>query len=268
MVNNTIPCFFTCGYTEAGEMQSFLRKINDKYTYLQSLPNKLKKKKGDSKTISSDINGLTGEALFSKIIEIITKYKEDYIQSRYIIIEDDLDFRFKNSTKEDVKQYEEGKISEIHKILPDVEVLFLYACPEIEAWFIADWSNGFGCLKNDNPFLSTLSTADKQFFIHELNGCISTSILKKCGNDIELYPNFFEETEKLSELIQSIIKIDVFDSIKAKNLKIYKNLISYSGICYSKKRHGSFMLRCIDPEILNGKCNHYFSTFYRKLKSV
>lgn len=41
-----IACFLTCGYTEAGAMQFFLRKLNDRYEYKQYLPNKTIKKKG------------------------------------------------------------------------------------------------------------------------------------------------------------------------------------------------------------------------------
>lgn len=65
-----IACFLTCGYTEAGAMQFFLKKINDKYEYKQYLPNKTIKKKGDAKNISSNISGLTGEALLEKIYSI------------------------------------------------------------------------------------------------------------------------------------------------------------------------------------------------------
>ena len=54
-----IACFLTCGYTEAGAMQSFLHKINDRYEFRQYLPNKTIKKKGTPKNISDAINGLT-----------------------------------------------------------------------------------------------------------------------------------------------------------------------------------------------------------------
>lgn len=91
-----IACFLTCGYTEAGAMQFFLRKINDKYEYKQFLPNKTIKKKGDSKAISSQISGLTGEALLEKIYDIISKHKDEIVQCKAILIEDDLDGRFFN----------------------------------------------------------------------------------------------------------------------------------------------------------------------------
>lgn len=48
---DVIVCFLTCGYTEAGAMQFFLKKINDRYEYRQCLPNKTIKKKGMPKKI-------------------------------------------------------------------------------------------------------------------------------------------------------------------------------------------------------------------------
>ena len=64
---NRIACFITCGYTEAGAMQSFLKRINENFEYKQYLPNKTIKKKGMPKIIPDEINGLTGTALLEKI---------------------------------------------------------------------------------------------------------------------------------------------------------------------------------------------------------
>ena len=74
MVNNRIACFLTCGYTEAGAMQFFLRKVNDEFEYKQYLPNKTIKKKGFPKSIDKEISGLTGENLLKKVYEILDKY--------------------------------------------------------------------------------------------------------------------------------------------------------------------------------------------------
>ena len=70
-----IACFLTCGYTEAGAMQSFLHKINDRYEFRQYLPNKTIKKKGMPKNISDAINGLTGDRLLEEIYKILGKHK-------------------------------------------------------------------------------------------------------------------------------------------------------------------------------------------------
>ncbi len=78
-----IACFLTCGYTEAGAMQFFLRKMNDKYEYKQYLPNKTIKKKGDAKRLIPEISGLTGEALLEKVYKILEKNKDEKVLKEY-----------------------------------------------------------------------------------------------------------------------------------------------------------------------------------------
>ena len=91
---DVIACFLTCGYTEAGAMQFFLKKINDRYEYRQCLPNKTIKKKGMPKKIDDKMSGRTGEALLEKVYELIEKHRDEYSQCRAILVEDDLDGRF------------------------------------------------------------------------------------------------------------------------------------------------------------------------------
>lgn len=98
MVNNRIACFLTCGYTEAGAMQFFLRKVNDEFEYKQYLPNKTIKKKGFPKSIDKEISGLTGENLLKKVYEILDKHKDEINCCRAVLIEDDLDGKFHNWT--------------------------------------------------------------------------------------------------------------------------------------------------------------------------
>ena len=88
---DVIACFLTCGYTEAGAMQFFLKKINDRYEYRQCLPNKTIKKKGMPKKIDDKMSGRTGEALLEKVYELIEKHRDEYSQCRAILVEDDLD---------------------------------------------------------------------------------------------------------------------------------------------------------------------------------
>ena len=83
-----IACFLTCGYTEAGAMQSFLHKINDRYEFRQYLPNKTIKKKGMPKNISDAINGLTGDRLLEEIYKILGKHKAEINNCKAIIVED------------------------------------------------------------------------------------------------------------------------------------------------------------------------------------
>ncbi len=80
-----IACFLTCGYTEAGAMQSFLHKINDRYEFRQYLPNKTIKKKGMPKNISDAINGLTGDRLLEEIYKILGKHKAEIIARQLLL---------------------------------------------------------------------------------------------------------------------------------------------------------------------------------------
>lgn len=82
-----IACFLTCGYTEAGAMQAFLRKINPRYDFRQWLPNKTRKRRGSSKSISSNTSGLTGSALLTKVCDIVTAHREEISECAAIICE-------------------------------------------------------------------------------------------------------------------------------------------------------------------------------------
>lgn len=112
-----IACFLTCGYTEAGVMQSFLRKINGNYEFKQYLPNKTIKKKGDSKIISPELSGLTGEALLEKIYSILEKHRNEINQCKAILIEDDLDGKFHEYNEDDVIAYKAQIIDRVHEKL-------------------------------------------------------------------------------------------------------------------------------------------------------
>ena len=102
---DVIACFLTCGYTEAGAMQFFLKKINDRYEYRQCLPNKTIKKKGMPKKIDDKMSGRTGEALLEKVYELIEKHRDEYSQCRAILVEDDLDGRFAGYSQKEVGEY-------------------------------------------------------------------------------------------------------------------------------------------------------------------
>ena len=106
-----IACFLTCGYTEAGAMQFFLKKMNSKFEYKQYLPNKTIKKKGDPKSINSKISGLTGDALLEKIYSILEKNRDEIGKCKAVLIEDDLDGKFHGYSDERIEvQYIENNV--------------------------------------------------------------------------------------------------------------------------------------------------------------
>lgn len=264
-----IACFFTCGYTEAGGMQSFLKNINNHYNYIQFLPNKTIKKKGMPKNISKDISGLTGKALLNKIYKIIAAHKDEIKKFSAIIIEDDLDGLFHRSDEDEINNHICTIIKEINVILEkDMPVFVIYASPEIESWFIADWKNSFEYIYLSSTIVKDLEYEERKIFVYYLRKYINSYILKDCSDNIEEYGWFDDEYRKLSEEIQLAIRKNVKEEIirsskfrKELTLKIYQSKYLY----YSKKLHGEKMLRNIDPSVVATKCRKYFFNTFNRL---
>lgn len=262
-----IACFLTCGYTEAGAMQAFLKKLNNKFDYKQYLPNKTIKKKGTSKTISRDLSGLTGEALLEKIYTIIEKHSDEIAKCKAIIIEDDLDGKFHNKTKEFVEKYIAEIKSRIYAILNNqIPIFILYASPEIESWFIADWEHGFGYVYGKSGCVQDIEIYAKKFFVYHLRQYVNTYILKQYVDNIEEYGYFGKTYYKLSDQLIKAIQEDAkkyIFNLPNTNKEYAKQILDSRELYYSKKVHGDRMLRNLDPIILNDKCRCYYSHFYQ-----
>lgn len=268
MVNNRIACFLTCGYTEAGAMQFFLRKVNDKFEYKQYLPNKTIKKKGSPKSIDKEISGLTGEKLLKKVYEILDKHKDEINCCRAVLIEDDLDGKFHNWTNEKIDLYKKNIVNRVRDILENQEmkVFLLFASPEAEAWFVADWDNGFKALYESNS-INDLEYSERQFFTHQLKQYLDREILKEYADDIEMYGYFGDEYLKLSDQIIRVILEDIKKYLlENSDNHTYAEKISASrNLYYSKKLHGDRMMRTIVPDILGARCRHFFRPTYLEL---
>ena len=264
-----VACFLTCGYTEAGAMQFFLRKINDSYEYKQYLPNKTIKKKGDAKIINPEISGLTGEALLEKIYSILEKHKDEINTCKAVLIEDDLDGRFHNCDNETIKEYHDAIVAEVHsKLESDIPVFILYASPEVESWFITDWNNGFGYLYGKSNIIKDMDQKAKSFFLHHLRYYIHNEILKEYSHNIEEYGWFENGYVKLSDQIISVIQTNIKDYVMMlpqANSDCVKQIIESRDLYYSKKLHGDIMLRNIRPDVVAKKCRKYFMGTHNEL---
>ncbi len=267
-----IACFLTCGYTEAGAMQFFLKKINGKYEYKQYLPNKTIKKKGDAKSIDSKISGLTGEALLEKIYNILEKNKDEIGKCKAVLIEDDLDGKFKDYSDEQIEEYKNHIINKVHeKLQKDIPVFILYASPEAESWFIADWKNGFEYLYCSSGVVTDVERSAKLFFSHHLKQYIDNNILKEYAENIEEYGWFEDEYIKLSDQIINTIQTDIKEYIKGMqnvNISYVKQIVESRDLYYSKKLHGDRMLRNIQPDIVAMKCRKYFGSTYNEMANA
>lgn len=246
---NKIGCFITGSWTEAGAMSIFLKKINNGFEYIQCLPNKPKYKKG----LDDSISGLSGEALINEMFRRIEKYKNEYSKFQAIILEDDLDCGFYRKDKEYIRNYKLAIQNKIYTIIgKEIPVFFLFASPEIEAWFLSDWNNTFVKVYNNS------------YFCHRLKNFIDKNIIKEYWVEgIKHFGMSDEIYHKLSDEIINAVSIGVKDEMRKERMnKKLKLILEDKRYYYSKKVHGDMMLKNIDPQHLLEKCNVYFSPAY------
>lgn len=273
MVKNKIACYITGGWTECGYMTQFLKKINGNFEYMQRFPRKNIGKKGKERK-NFEVKGTTGTELIKKAYADMRKHKEILRNYSAILIEDDMDEHyFKQGTNE--RDYDEIEVrkaeitAEIRNILgkENMSVFFLYALPEIESWFVADWDNTFG-----KEYVLKLANMNSYFSITFRNYVVKNVLTDVYPvNNIENYGLFYGQYKKLSdELILAFQKYSYEDS-GVKNNAVYNvkinELIKKNELRYSKKEEGINMLRRLSPDKTALVCGRYFAKTYHELKA-
>lgn len=237
--------FCTGGYTETGSIQTFLEKINPKLKFVRCFPvvNKPNLKLGRlSSTPIRSQNGVSGEALVRAIIETIQK--PEFEKFDLILLIDDMDCRFRREGQLPYSDWVKSIGNQISTIL-GAEVPFdaLFASPEVEAWFLADWSNSF--------------SKEYRSVRDELRYKIATSNIGYfLQSNIEDYGGCFKDgscAEKLSDKIIELVA------------SLGTGLNSFT---YSKKVQGVAMLSKIDPNEVAVRCRLFFAPIYRKLAQI
>ena len=272
MVKPKIACYITGGWTECGYMTHFLEKINGSYDYRQRFLQKNVGKKGKARK-QFKVDGKTGKALIKYVYDDIRKHKEELSKYAAILIEDDMDDQFflKSKIERDYEAIEKRKLeiqNEIRNIIqkPETRVFFLYALPEIEAWFISDWDHTFGM-----EYKNMLSDINAYFNTTFKKFVLNTVLTGKYSLDeIENYGYITSEYQKLSEKLIDSFQEYSYSSENYKNNKEYNKrinrLIKESKIAYSKKKEGIYMLQRLEPRKVAIYCKHYFSKTYAELK--
>lgn len=237
-------------------MQAFLHRINVAFDYRQFIPNKPKKRKGTLRNIANSLSGLTGDALLEKVYELL---KQDSVKSEVnncaaVIIEDDLDgHQTDNNAQSQIADTVHGLLGN-----NNIPVIILYAAPEIEAWFLADWNNSF---EKVYEVVDGVDVNVCKLFIHDLNTYIKSNVFDFDAANPEDYDvNSGGKYHKLSDdLIAAFDKVyEVVANSDAP--QGYKEQIAASrGFYYSKKEHGVRMLRNIDPVNVENKCRKHFN---------
>ena len=251
-------------------MKDFMKKINMNAEYIQLCPTRARRSKEEIKNRHTNQireNGLTGEALIDFIVDFVGKkrFKEEEYDA--LLIEDDKDDRFLSVQSDGTAVHDHDAWTgfktrvknRLKELCPEMPVIFFYAAPEVETWFLADFEHSFG-----NVYVSSnqLSREQNQYFVTKFRKHIKKWILtEKYQNCIEQYGYFGGTYRKLSEEIQNALnEIDFLEDYTAES----KRMI----IRYSKKIQGEAMLRQIKPETVESHCNVYFREGFLALHNL
>lgn len=264
-----IACFFTGGFTELNSMKLFLKKINDQVDYIQLCPTGVRRSKNEIRNrhidnIIKKHSGLTGQALIDFVLDFIEqdRFREEEYDA--ILIEDDKDNRFLRMRedgsaeidKDEWELYRSTIVETIHSKHQEMPVLFLYAAPEVETWFLADWDNGFGKVFKD----SLTPEQNRLFSIRFHRYIISEVITKRYEDCLESYGYFGGDYRKLSdEIIKVLDETNFLEDCKAEDYRLPH---------YSKRVEGEMMLEEIDPQVVIKKCTTFFRSGMLALQAL
>jgi len=265
-----IACFFTAGYTELNAMKAFMSKINRQAEYIQLCPIAQRRSKDMIRNRHVDSmdgrqSGLTGPKLIDYVLDFIKTKRFREEQYDALLIEDDKDHRFlrllQNGTgeidREEWERFKKGILDQIHLLYPDMPVVFFFAAPEVETWFLADWENGFG-----NVYSTDFSRAQNVHFSTKFRMYVNDYILTNAyRNCMESYGYFDGKYRKLSGEIQEKIAENDF-------LLDYKPDELHPIVSYSKRKEGERMLYQIEPELVLRNCDEFFREAFYSLKGI
>ena len=273
-------CYITGGDSECGDMVAFFRRINRGIEYFQRCPNKPKYRKRSERiyapagnAVQQNLRGLTGSDLISYAVEDIrTHYAE---QSRpydfdMIVIEDDADFRFGNDNPQSkLRQYEatiRSALVQVPNTNSYIPIHFIFASPELEIWFLADWEHSF-----QECYCKKFGYETGRFYTTRLYSYIRQNLLhgfRAIESWHRLNPD--KSNKKLSEEIEACIQqvaVDICNDTTTKE-KFRMALQASRQLRYSKKVDGATMLSRIDPSIVAQHCRRFFAPAYECLKAA
>lgn len=236
--------FCSGGHTEAGGMQRFLKRINPAIKWEKCFPTVKKTKLVPGAKKSTPIrehSGVTGDALVAQMLNFLAMYGRER-DFDYILLIDDADCRFKDGV-EIIETWNVRIGSEVNAALGrTVHFRTLFASPEIEAWFIADWRHSFGVVfrAEEKHIRYLLSTSDIGFFWENIEAYGGNRVNGSCE-------------VKLSEEIQK--------RIRQSDHQLLRN-------GYSKSVHGSAMLAHIEPKVVAETCRAFFAPVFREFQGM
>lgn len=233
----------TAGYTESNSLPTLLGKINPKVKWKRIFPayDKTKMEYGPKGStpirLRASQNGITGQALITEIMRVFQNYSQAYQHLDGLVIADDLDC----GSSVNASQLSQQIGQFLGKTIP---CIILYASPEVEAWFVADWNNSF-------KFVYGGQVASSLFHVFSRHTPpITRSSIESFGGPAQAQGGC---TYKLSSEIQATFAAGIGTT------RVYQ---------YSKRYHGNAMLANINPDTVVEVCTNHFAHAYRQIQSI
>lgn len=235
--------FCSAGHTEAGGMQVFLEKIDrSRVTWERCFPAVYKPgPKLGRPAPRKEHEGVSGPGLVGAMLARL-RMRRDMLAPApldldLLVFIDDADCRFEGDPSA-LRAWIEGRAADARTASgsPEIPFVALFASPEIEAWFLADWDQGFG---REQANLSAPDRPLRAEVESLLGGPLST---------VEGHGGGFVNggcASKLSEKIRSLF------------LRL--------GLDYTKSTDGGAMLRRVRPTKIAEICTTYFRPEWQRL---
>lgn len=193
--------YFHCGGdTETGGLERLLRRINPRVAWERCFPavdkpaGKLGRQRPEARETA------TGTDLRAEMVRRLRRRPTGAALDAVLLV-DDADCRFHGRERRGYDDWLSGLTRDVREAMaqPDLPVYALFASPEVESWFYADWEHSFGTLPD-----RTLATQLRRALNAELlgAGCADEPEAFGCPLDAERGTC----TSKLSERIQLLLE--------------------------------------------------------------
>ena len=149
-----------------------------------------------------------------------------------------------------------------------IPVFILYASPEAESWFLADWKNGFEYLYCSSGIVTDVEYHAKSFFSHQLKHYIDHYVLKEYSQNMEEYGWFDGKYMKLKRSgyrCCSDRSKGIHQWISKGKQTVHKADCGIQRPVLFKKLHGDRMLRNIQPDAVAARCRKFFGNTYKEI---
>lgn len=256
----TAGFFSAAGYTETGGLQEFLRKLRPDVDWVRCFPavDKPAPKIGRrAPAPRAGEAGTTGKRLVNAMLERLREhYAGDRCPFDFVLLVDDLDCRLGD---------EDGALAgwtrEVSARVRDAaeRELILYvlaASPEIEAWMLADWEEGFGREYRGIGVPLRRHVQDCLLGPIELGwDSVEDYGGRRIGAGCE---------RKLSDDLRDAVRAGGRCSRCSPAGETQPTGVM-AGLDYNKRHNGAAMLKRVRPERVRESCVRYFAPAYRDL---